>query len=239
MSDYNELKELIDSFVAYRNVLTPLEENLRGIASTYSSIRDALDDINRTFAPGTGVQLDKIHSTLNAQARSGKELTQKIDEYSVSGEKYAKAVSDMTERFDDVAKKLETVTQMEKSAESILSKLEAMIEEKKTSYNLKDLQKSLDAYNKGVEKISDFINKDVGAVLQENAKKIEEIRKENEALSAALTEQNKTVASLSGYFAETSSLLRKTLEGGAVNEEYLFDAFDKWAADRKVKIKKK
>ena len=239
MSDYNELKELIDSFVAYRNVLTPLEENLRGIASTYSSIRDALDDINRTFAPGTGVQLDKIHSTLNAQARSGKELTQKIDEYSVSGEKYAKAVSDMTERFDDVAKKLETVTQMEKSAESILSKLEAMIEEKKTSYNLKDLQKSLDAYNKGVEKISDFINKDVGAVLQENAKKIEEIRKENEALSAALAEQNKTVASLSGYFAETSSLLRKTLEGGAINEEYLFDAFDKWAADRKVKIKKK
>ncbi|MGN0768515.1 MAG: hypothetical protein ACI4M8_04070, partial [Christensenellales bacterium] len=143
------------------------------------------------------------------------------------------------DRFDDVAKKLETVTQMEKSAESILSKLEAMIEEKKTSYNLKDLQKSLDAYNKGVEKISDFINKDVGAVLQENAKKIEEIRKENEALSAALAEQNKTVASLSGYFAETSSLLRKTLEGGAVNEEYLFDAFDKWAADRKVKIKKK
>lgn len=239
MSDYNELKELIDSFVAYRNVLTPLEENLRGIASTYSSIRDALDDINRTFAPGTGVQLDKIHSTLSAQARSGKELTQKIDEYAVSGEKYAKAVSDMTERFDDVAKKLEIVTQMEKSAESILSKLETMIEEKKTSYNLKDLQKSLDAYNKGVEKISDFINKDVGAVLQENAKKIEEIRKENEALSAALAEQNKTVASLSGYFAETSSLLRKTLEGGAVNEEYLFDAFDKWAADRKVKIKKK
>ena len=239
MSDYNELKELIDSFVAYRNVLTPLEENLRGIASTYSSIRDALDEINRTFAPGTGVQLDKINSTLNAQARSGKELAQKIDEYAVSGENYAKAVSDMTARFDDVAKKLEIVTQMEKSAEHILSKLEATIEEKKTSYNLKDLQKSLEAYNKGVEKISDFINKDVAAVLQENAKKIEEIRKENEALSAALAEQNKTVASLSGYFAETSSLLRKTLEGGAINEEYLFDAFDKWAADRKVKIKKK
>ncbi len=239
MSDYTDLKELIDSFISYRNVLTPIEENLRSVATTYSSIRDALDEINKTFSSSSGIQMDKVQSSLSAQAKSGKELMGKIDEYSASGEKFAKAVSDMTSRFEEVSKKLETVSEMEKSAEAILAKLENIVEEKRTSYNLKDLQKSLDAYNKGVEKISDFINRDVAAILRENAEKIEGIKKENEALSATLAEQNKTVATLTEYFAETSALIRKTAESGAVNEEYLFDAFDRWAADRKVKIKKK
>ena len=85
---------------------------------------------------------------------------------------------------------------------------------------------------------SDSTNKDIAAVLTQNAEKIENIRKENEALSAAVKEQGKDIATLTSMFAETTALLKKVVEGGSVNEEYLFDAFDKWAKDRKVKIKK-
>ena len=49
----------------------------------------------------------------------------------------------------------------------------------------------------------------------------------------------KDVAELTATFKETAALLKKVAENGTVNEQYLFDAFDKWAADRKVKIKKK
>lgn len=239
MSDINELKELIDSFVAYRNVLVPLQESLKSISDTFFSIRDDLDGMNKAFSGNAGAQLEKIHSTLNAQADSGRELTRKIEEFSVSGENYARSVDEMLKKFDEVGKRLATVNELEKNAENILSRLETVIAEKRASYNLKDLQKSLDSYNMNVEKISDFINKDVASVLQENAKKIEQIKKENELLSAAVNEQNKTVAELTLTFRETSSLLKKAAESGTVNEEYLFDAFDKWAADRKVKIKKK
>ena len=55
----------------------------------------------------------------------------------------------------------------------------------------------------------------------------------------AVAAQGKDIATLIATFAETTSLLKKVVEGSTVNEEYLFDAFDKWAADRKVKIKKK
>ena len=61
----------------------------------------------------------------------------------------------------------------------------------------------------------------------------------NEQLSAAVYEQCKVIATLIEEFSKTSALLKKLVEGSSVNEEYLFDAFDKWAADRKVKIKKK
>lgn len=234
----NSVKELIESFIAYRNMIAPLEESLKQVSRTYEEIRTDLDNLSRSFSGSAASQLEKVHSTINAQARSGQELSRRIDEYASSGEKYAQAVKEMSVRFGEVAKRIDTVSEIEKTAESQIAKIDLLINEKRSSYNLKELQKSLDGYNTNVEKISDFINKDIASVLTENAEKIETIRKENEALSQAVKEQGKDIATLTSMFAETTALLKKVVEGGSVNEEYLFDAFDKWAKDRKVKIKK-
>ena len=239
MSDINEIKQLIDSFSAYRNVLAPLQESLHSLAQTYGEIRQDLDNLSKSLSGNAGSQLEKIHATLNAQAKSGQELARRIDEYADSGEKYSRAVADMTKRFGDVAAKLDALDQIEKTAEAIMGRLEDLVEEKRASYNVKELQRSLDTYNKNVERISEFINKDIASVLQQNAEKIEAIRRENEALATVVGEQGRAVGELTAMFAETSVLLRKAVESGSVNEEYIFDAFDKWAADRKVKIKKK
>lgn len=239
MTDNKELTELIESFIEYRNLLLPLQENLRKVADSYKSIKDDLSDIEKNLGNNVSLQLDKIHSALSVQAKGGKELTDKIASYAESGDKFAKSVSALNESFSAVTEKLETVTEIEKSAESLIARLDGIINEKRANYNLKDLQKSLDTYNKNVEKISEFINKDVASVMQENARKIEELRKQNELLSAAVDKQGESVAELTAVYSATSSLLRKTVESGSVNEEYLFDAFDKWAADRKVKVKKK
>lgn len=234
----NSVKELIESFIAYRNMIAPLEESLKQVSKTYEEIRADLDNLSKSFSGSAASQLEKVHSTINAQARSGQELTRRIDEYASSGEKYAQAVREMSARFSEVAKRIDTVGEIEKAAESQIAKIDTLISERRSSYNLKELQKSLDGYNANVEKISDFINKDIAAVLTQNAEKIENIRKENEALSAAVKEQGKDIATLTSMFAETTALLKKVVEGGSVNEEYLFDAFDKWAKERKVKIKK-
>lgn len=239
MNDINEIKALIDSFIEYRNILIPLQESLKSISETYEGIRTDLDSLNKSMSGGVSGQLDKIHSSISAQARNGQELGKKIEEYALSGERYAQSVSEMTKRFAEVERRLQTVTEIEKTAEGMLRRLDEIINEKRASYNLKELQKSLDIYNKNVEKISEFINKDIASVLQQNAEKIETIQRENEQLSKIVREQGQSVSELTATFAETSALLRKTVEGGSVNEEYLFDAFDKWAADRKVKIKKK
>ena len=239
MSDINEIKQLIDSFSAYRSVLAPLQESLHMLAETYGAIREDLDNLTKNLSGNSGGQLEKIHATLSQQAKSGAELARRIEEYADSGEKYSRAVADMTKRFGEIASKLDTIDQLEKTAEAIMGRLEELVEEKRASYNVKELQRSLDVYNKNVERISEFINKDIAAVLQQNADKIESIRAENEALAAIVGQQGKAVAELTAMFAETSSLLKQTAEKGAVNEEYIFDAFDKWAADRNVKIKRK
>ncbi|MDE6210447.1 MAG: hypothetical protein K2J75_06310 [Clostridia bacterium] len=235
----NSIKELIDSFVAYRNLLAPLQESLHSVSKSYEEIRNDLDNLTKSFSGNAANQLEKVHSTINAQAKSGQELGRRIEEYAASSEKYAQAVNDMSSRFSEVVNRIDSLSKIEKSAQSQLAQIDNLITEKKSSYNLKELQKSLDGYNKNVERISDFINKDIASVLKQNAEKIETIRKENEELSTAVAEQGKDIATLISEFSQTSALLKKLVEGSSVNEEYLFDAFDKWAADRKVKIKKK
>ena len=239
MSDTSDIKQLIDSFSAYRNVLQPLQESLHFLADTYGAIRDDLQNLTQNLSGNARDQLEKIHTTLAQQSKSSQELARKIDEYADSSEKYSRAVTDMTERFGVIASKLETMDQIEKTAEDIMGRLEQLVEEKRSSYNVKDLQRSLDVYNKNVEKISEFINDDIASVLRQNAEKIESIKRENEALTLVVGEQGKAITELTAIFAETSTLLKKVVEQGAVNQEYLFDAFDKWAADRNVKIKKK
>ena len=235
----NSIKELIDSFIAYRNLIAPLQDSLNSVSKSYEEIRNDLDNLTKSFSGNAAAQLEKVHSTINAQAKSGQELGRKIEEYASASERYAQAVNDMSSRFSDVVNRIDSLGKIEKSAQSQLAQIDNLISEKKSSYNLKELQRSLDGYNKNVEKISDFINKDIASVLKQNADKIETIRKENEDLSAAVAQQGKDIAVLITEFSQTSELLKKLVEGSSVNEEYLFDAFDKWAADRKVKIKKK
>ena len=235
----NTIKELIDSFIAYRNLIAPLQDSLHSVSKTYEEIRNDLDNLAKSFSGNSVNQLEKVHATINAQAKSGQELSRKIEEYASSSEKYAQAVEDMSSRFSEVVNRIDSLSEIEKSAQSQLARIDTLIAEKRSSYNLKELQKSLDGYNTNVEKISDFINKDIASVLKQNADKIESIRKENEVLSNAVAEQGKDIATLIAEFSETSALLKKLVEGGSVNEEYLFDAFDKWAEERKVKIKKK
>ena len=106
------------------------------------------------------------------------------------------------------------------------------------NYNLKDLEKRLESYDRNIEKVSEFINKDVARVLQENGKKIDDIRKDNEVLSNTLSAQEKTVETLIATFRETNSLLRDSVEKSDVNEAYLFEVLDKWATSRKIKFKR-
>ena len=234
----NSIKELIDSFIAYRNLIAPLQESLHTVSKTYGEIRDDLDALSKNFSGSAASQLDKVHTTLNQQAKSGQELTKRIDEYAQSGEKYARAVTDMSSRFSAVVDRIDGLTEIENKARAQVERIDSLLEEKKSSYDLKGLQKSLDGYNSNVEKISDFINKDIADVLKQNAEKIESIRKENEELSKLVQQQSKDIGTLTAMFSETTALLKKVVEGSTVNDRYLFDVIDKWAADRKVKTKK-
>ena len=119
-----------------------------------------------------------------------------------------------------------------------MKKLDTLIEEKKINYNVKDLERSLDVYNNNVQKVSDFINKDVAQALNESGRKIDAIKKESDDLTKKIATQTESVEKLCETFKSTNTLLKNMVEKEDVNEEYIFAILDKWANERGVKIKK-
>ena len=153
MSEVKELQELIEAFVAYREVLTPLQENLRSVADAYGGIKSDVERLDKTFSGETKVQLDKIYQSLSNQAKSSRELTEKIDAFAKAGERFSQAVAEMTNKFSAIEERLNAIDKLEKTAEEQLARLDNVVNEKKVTYNVKDLQKSLDQYNKNVERV--------------------------------------------------------------------------------------
>ncbi|MDE6303032.1 MAG: hypothetical protein K2M36_05545, partial [Clostridia bacterium] len=107
----NSIKELIDSFIAYRNLIAPLQESWQSVSKPYEDIRNDLDNLNKSFSGSAAGQLEKVHSAINAQAKNGQELTRRIGEYAASGEKYAHAVEDMSSRFSDVVDRIDSLSE--------------------------------------------------------------------------------------------------------------------------------
>ena len=70
----NTIQELIDSFIAYRNLIAPLQDSLMSVSKSYEEIRNDLDALTKSFSGNTASQLEKVHATRSAHAKSGQEL---------------------------------------------------------------------------------------------------------------------------------------------------------------------
>ena len=101
-----------------------------------------------------------------------------------------------------------------------------------------ELKNSLDKYNAKLQSVSEFINKDVAENIVENTKTIQEIKSGNTNVVTHLMEEKSSIEELSENYRATNALLKKILEKNDVNEEYIFEILDRWAEDRKLKIKK-
>ena len=68
--------------------------------------------------------------------------------------------------------------------------------------------------------------------------KIDAIKQGEENLGKELSEERASVDALLESSQKNAELLKKIAESNDVNEEYIYTVIDKWAASRKVKIKK-
>ena len=127
---------------------------------------------------------------------------------------------------------------LQSKAESQIEKLNTIIEEKKKTYDIKQLEKNLENYNVGVQKVSEYINKDVADVIKNSNNTISQIQDKNKSIYEAVIQEKTSIDKLIESYDTSNRLLKKIVEGNDVNEQYLFDILDRWAEDRKLKIKK-
>ncbi len=234
----NEVQSLISAFKGYRDLLTPIQTSLHELADTYSEMEQDLGKLSDAFNGDAKTKLNQIYDNLAAQSKKSTDLASAIDEFLKSSSKYINDVSKISQLSEEFASKLSELNDIESKAQEQMQKLDKLIEEKKINYNVKDLERSLDIYNNNVQKVSDFINKDVAQSLNETSRKVDAIKKDSDNLAKEIKQEHDSVEELIKTYSTTNALLKNVVEKEDVNESYIYSILDKWANDRGVKRKK-
>ncbi len=236
--DNNEVNALIDAFVGYREMLVPIQSDLHEFLMTYDALKVDLQKVDTAFSGDVQKKLSEIYGILSSQAAKSEELTRKVDEFLRSSNRYTEEVDKLISTFQNISGRISSVNELEKRAEEQIGKLDSILEEKRKSYDLKDLEKSLDNYNANLQSVNDFINKQVAENIVENTKSIQSVKDGNENIAKKLEEEKRSIEDLAESYRASNELLKKIVEKEDVNEEYIFDILDRWAEDRHIKIKK-
>ena len=236
--DNNEVKLLITTFKEYRDLLTPIEQNLKEFSLSFDSISSDLKNLNTSFDGNVQNKLDQIYKELSSQANKARTLTSQVDTFMSSTTKYVASIDKLLSLYTRIEEKIGVVDKIQNEAELHIEKLNNIIEEKKKTYNLKQLEKNLETYNIGVQKVSEYINHDVADTLSSSNEKISQITDKNDSIYQALLEEKSSIDKLVENYNQSNQLLKKVVENNDVNEAYIFEILDKWADSRKVKIKK-
>ncbi len=234
----NEVKSLINTFKEYRDLLTPIEQNLREFSLSFDSISVDLKNLNTSFDGNVQGKLDQIYKELSSQADKARTLTSQVDSFMSSTSKYVSSVDRLLTLCSKIEEKIGTVDKIQSEAETQIEKLNTIIAEKKKTYDIKQLEKNLETYNVGVEKISNYINNDVADKLSDSNEKIGKINDKNDSIYKAILDEKTSIDKLIETYNESNKLLKKVVETNDVNEAYIFEILDKWADSRKVKTKR-
>ena len=238
MENEMQIKELINAFVEYRNLFAPIEQNLRSFADTYENMRTDIQALSQSFDGNIQKKLDAIYQDLSKQFEKSKDLSSQIDAFKQKTDRFGAEMNKLLSAFENIESKINKIDEIENRAVSQIEKLDAIVEQKKKSYNLKDLERNLEAYNTNVQKINDYINKDIALNLKNNDEKISIIKDKSESVLETLLNEKSNIEELVNNYKQTNQLLKNITEKQDVNQQYIFDLIDAWAKDRGVKTKK-
>jgi DNA-binding transcriptional MerR regulator len=236
--DNQDVNALIQAFKGYRDLLAPVQDSLATFAESYLGLRDNLESVKQAFAGDIEGKLDKIYQNLSAQAAKANDLSAHVDQFARAADRYVQEVGRLAGLVEKIEGRLSAVSEIEARAEAQIGRLDAILEEKKRSYNLKELERALEGYNQNVQRVSEFINKDVAEKLSSGEKRLAAMQQTVEGFAKSQDAAGGKLERLIDDYAATTAFLKKATEKGDVNEAYLFEILDRWADDRRVKIKR-
>ena len=238
MENNQDIQKLIASFIEYRNMFSPIEENLKLFADTYENLRDEVQKIGKSLDGNLQEKLDGIYKDINSQFEKTRILSSQIEGFKQKTDEFSSQMQKLLNVLSLIDNKIERLDSIEDRALKQIEKLDQLIERKDKTYNVKELEDKIESYNTNIQKVSEFINEDIGNALKDTNEKIEFIRDKNESVLENLIAEKTNLEELLQYYSASNQILKTISEKEDINEEYVFELLDKWAKSRKLKIKK-
>ena len=153
-----DIKMLIATFKEYRDLIGPIEENLREFSSSFESVKADISNLNNSFDGNLQNKLDQIYKELSTQADKAKTLANQVDRFLGATNKYVSGVENVVSLVSQIENKLNVVNELQQKAESQIEKLNVIIDEKRKTYDIRGLEKNLE------KDFPDIKNKITGAM---------------------------------------------------------------------------
>ena len=124
----NELQMLIETFKDYRDLITPIEQNLKTFSVSFEGIKEDIKSINAGLDGNLQDKLNKIYKELSSHADKAKTLAGEVDKFLASTAKYVSAVDGLANVCGRIEGKLNVVDNLQHKAEEQIEKLDSIIE---------------------------------------------------------------------------------------------------------------
>ena len=92
-----DIKMLIATFKEYRDLIGPIEENLREFSSSFESVKADISNLNNSFDGNLQNKLDQIYKELSSQADKAKTLASQVDTFLSTTSRYIYAVDNLVD----------------------------------------------------------------------------------------------------------------------------------------------
>ena len=122
-----DIKMLIATFKEYRDLIGPIEENLREFSSSFESVKADISNLNNSFDGNLQNKLDQIYKELSTQADKAKTLANQVDRFLGATNKYVSGVENVVSFVSQIEDKLNSVNELQQKAESQIEKLNVII----------------------------------------------------------------------------------------------------------------
>ena len=131
MDKTEDLKTLIDAFIGYRDLLTPIQSGLSDFLETYNGVRDDIEKLNSAFDGSAQSNLQSIAKTLASQAEKSTDLSSRIEQFAKATTRYVSQIDNLVALLERTEQKIVAINEIEGKASEQIKKLDAVIEEKK------------------------------------------------------------------------------------------------------------
>lgn len=85
----NEIKELLNAFKDYRDMMLPMQESLKEMVDTYDSIHEDIEKLNGTVGDSVSNKLNRIYESMSQQAKKSEMLSDAINNFVKNSEGYS------------------------------------------------------------------------------------------------------------------------------------------------------
>ena len=113
MENEMQIKELINAFVEYRNLFTPIEQNLRSFADTYENMRSDIQALSQSFDGNIQKKLDAIYQDLSKQFEKSKDLSSQIDAFKQKTDRFGAEINKLLSLFENIENKINKIDEIE------------------------------------------------------------------------------------------------------------------------------